>query len=86
MPDPDLKIRGGRGPQSSRPFDKSGGGGGLQKKLFSALGRQFGLKIRGGGGLGPPGPSLGSATVPEKYCTLLTSKYRRNLWGLYLIK
>ena len=77
MPDPDLKIRGGKGAPSSRPFDKRGGGG-LQKKLFSALRASVWSKNKGGWA-GPPGPSLGSATVPEKYYTLLTSKYRRNL-------
>ena len=78
MPDPDLKIRGGRGAWSSRPFDKRGGAA-SKKNFFRPFGLQFGLKIRGG--CPPPGPSLGSATVPEKYYTLLTSKYRRNLRG-----
>ena len=37
-----------------------GGGGGLKKRFFRP---QFGLKIVGGGALGPPGPFAGSATV-----------------------
>ena len=54
MPDPDLEIRG------ARSFRR--GGGGLQKKFFSALRPHFGLKIRGWGGAGPLSPSPGSAT------------------------
>ena len=49
-PDPNLEIRGG---QSSRPFEKSGGGGGCVgglQKTFRPFGPQFGLKI------GPPPP------------------------------
>ena len=49
MPDPDLGI--------------SGGGAGLQKKVSRPFEPQFGLKIRGGGGAGPHGPSPGSATA-----------------------
>ena len=45
MPDPHLEIRGAR---SSRPLDKGGGEGGLQKKKFRSFGPQFGLKIKGG--------------------------------------
>ena len=56
VPDPDLEIRGwGR---SSRSLD---GGEQSPKNIFSALGPQFGLKIRGGGPP-PPGPSPRSAT------------------------
>ena len=54
VPDPDLKIRGGKGARSSRPFDKRGGGG-LQKKLFSALRASVWSKNKGGWA-GPPGP------------------------------
>ena len=53
VPDPDRKIRGGRGARSSRPFDK-GGGAASKKDFFRPFGLQFGLKIRGGAG--PPGP------------------------------
>ena len=42
-------------------FQISGGGGGRFEKIFS-FGPQFGLKIRRVG-LGPPGPSPGSATA-----------------------
>ena len=43
-PDPNLETRGG---QSSRPFEKSGGGGGVGglQKTFRPFGPQFGLKI-----------------------------------------
>ena len=58
MPDPDLEIRGGGGFRSSRPLDR--GGSRSPKKIFSAFGSRFGLKIMGGPR--PPGPSLGSAT------------------------
>jgi len=37
-----------------------GRGGAVSKKIFSAFGHQFGLKIRGGGA--PPGPSPIAAT------------------------
>ena len=46
--------------QSSKPLEKGGGGGGLQKtqkKFFRPFGPQFGLKLRGN-----PGPSAGSVT------------------------
>ena len=56
---PDLQIRGGG--QSSRPWDK--GGGGLQKDFFRPFGPQFGLKIRGAG---PPGTSPRSTTAIER--------------------
>ena len=45
----------------SRPSDKEGGG--LQNNFFRPFGPQFDLKIRCGGGGGPPGPSPGSATA-----------------------
>ena len=35
--------------------EKKGGGWGSQKKFFQPFGPQFGLKIRGWGGGGPPG-------------------------------
>ena len=54
--DPDLQIR---GPWSSRPWDK-GGGGGSQKKVF-ALRASVWSKHRGGGAASP-GPSPWSAT------------------------
>ena len=45
------------------PDPEISGGPGLKKYFFQSLGPQFGLKIRGGGGgAGPPGPSLGSTT------------------------
>ena len=47
MADSDLQIRRGR---SSRPWD---GRDGLQKVFFRPFGRHFGLKVRGGGPLGP---------------------------------
>ena len=48
--DPDLQIR---GPRSSRPRYKGGGGGRSQKKDFRLFCPQLGLKIRGAR---PPGP------------------------------
>ena len=44
----------------SRPLDGWGGGGGsgLQKNIFWPFGPQFGLKIRGEGGVPPLDPSL----------------------------
>ena len=46
----------------SRPWNKQGRGA-VFPKFFSALRAQFGPKMGGGGwGLGPPGPSPGSAT------------------------
>ena len=55
VPDPDLEISkggGGGGEGSSRPLDKVGAGGGLQKIFFRPFGL-LGLKISGGG---PPLP------------------------------
>ena len=53
--DADLQIRGGGG--GYLVSEKKGGQ--FQKKIFRP---QFGLKIRGAGGRGCPGPSPGSAT------------------------
>ena len=43
---------------------RRGGGGRLQKKMFSALRVSVWSKNKGGGA-DPPGPSPGSATVPS---------------------
>ena len=66
MPHPDLEIRGGSHPE---PLIR---GGGVSKKIFSALWPQFGLKI--GGDPGPLGPSPGSTTRWSScvQCTTLT--------------
>ena len=60
MTDPDLEIRA----EVDHSDPKIVGGGkkgwaGLQKKKNLP---QFGQKVRRGGGVGPPGPSPGSAT------------------------
>ena len=68
MVDRDLQIRGeggSGGKPSSRPWDKGGGGGGLEKKMFSAFGPQFGLKIRGDPPLDPPS-TYASTLIPFK--------------------
>ena len=50
--DQDLQIRVSLVIQTLR---KKAGGGGSQKNFFQPFGPQFGLKIRGWGGGGPPG-------------------------------
>ena len=53
VPDPDLEITGTRRR------------GAVSKKFFGAFGCQFGLKIRGGGPLGPLDPPLKSFSKDE---------------------
>ena len=55
VPDPDFEIRGA-------PVIQRGGGGEWSPKII-ILGDYFGLKIRGGGEPGRPGPSPGPATA-----------------------
>ena len=66
MPDPDLEV-GGEGRSSS--LLESGGGG--SPKFFSALWASVWSKNKGG--LGPPGPSPGSATAAVHLTFLLYS-------------
>ena len=55
MADPDLQIRG----RPAHPDPEiTGEGRGIKKNFFRPFGPQFGLKIRGGGGPGPPRPPL----------------------------
>ena len=60
MADPDLQIR------------RWWGGEGAQKKkvFLRPFGPQFGLKIKGGGGVGHQGPSPGSATEMQLHGTV----------------
>ena len=46
-------------------FRMGGGGGQYRKFFFWPFGLHFGLKIKGEGGPGPPGPSPRSATFPK---------------------
>ena len=55
MADTDIQITWGGHPEIR-------GMPGLKKKIFRPFGPQFGLKISGGGGPGPPGPFPRSAT------------------------
>ena len=61
--DSDLQIRGGGGGEAViTPLEK--GGPGLKKNFLGALRASVWSKNkRGGGGLGPPGPTTGSATA-----------------------
>ena len=59
MRDPDIDIR-GSGAWSSRPLDKGGGGGTVTQEIFRPSGLQFGLTIRGGGGLALEGYTVNS--------------------------
>ena len=69
VPGPDLEIRGAP----------------VSKKIFSPFGPQFGLKIRGGGSPGAPGPSPGSATAGRLRHWLKHSDVTANvIWALCL--
>ena len=81
MVDRDLQIRGRGGKSSSRPWDKGGGGGGLEKKFFSAFGPQFGLKIRGDPPLDPP-LTYASTLIPFKPQYLHTNSPN---WSPYIL-
>ena len=76
----DLEIREGGG-----GVGRGGGGrvgSGLQQIFFQPFRPQFGLKIGGGGGDWPPGPSPGSATakgLPGHSIPILLLAFTRQL-------
>ena len=49
MADPDLQDKGGGEPDHLYPEIMEGGGAASEKDFFRPFGRQFGIKIRGGG-------------------------------------
>ena len=74
MVDPDLQIMGGGGDGHPDPEMR----GRCPKMFFWPFGPQFGLKNKGGGGLGPSGPSPGTAIVPVKPKGDLKQKMQRS--------
>ena len=67
MADPDLQIRGWREGGVHPDPEIAGGGGCLKNIFFRPFRPQLGLRIRWGGGLGPPGPSPGYPLAKKIY-------------------